>query len=208
MDNSWLARWNERYNDAAYAYGTDPNHFLRKALSDIRENGKILFPADGEGRNSVYAATLGWDVYAFDISEAGKKKALKLASEHNVSLDYRLGELPTLDYKSGQFDAIALVYAHFPAAIKSDYHKRLVDLLKPGGHVIFEAFSKNHLVYRKRNPAVGGPADLESLFSMEELESDFQEFDFLSILETEIELEEGRFHIGKGSVIRFVARKK
>ncbi|MGK9118300.1 class I SAM-dependent methyltransferase [Olivibacter jilunii] len=207
MDNSWLDRWNERYSEESYAYGTEPNTFLKETIAGTEGKGKILFPADGEGRNSVYAATLGWDAYAFDISEAGRQKALKLAKGRNVSLDYQVGDLPSLNYKSDQFDALALIYAHFPAEIKSDYHKRLIDLLKVGGYVIFEAFSKKHLAYRERNPGVGGPTDMDNLFSIEELESDFRQFEFLSIEETEVELKEGRFHIGKGSVIRFVARK-
>ena len=100
MDNSWMDRWNARYSEAGYAYGTGPNDFLRQSLSAIRDKGKILFPADGEGRNSVYAATSGWDAYVFDISEAGKKKALKLAGEHNVSLDYRLGESADIGFQT------------------------------------------------------------------------------------------------------------
>src|SRR5690606_37635810 len=115
MNNPWLDRWNERYSEAGYVYGTEPNEFFKKAISGISGVGKILFAADGEGRNSVYAATLNWDVYAFDISEAGKKKALKLADDNHVSLDYRVGELPTLGYRNDQFDALALIYAHFPA---------------------------------------------------------------------------------------------
>jgi len=32
--------------------------------------GKVLFPAEGEGRNAVHAAMLGWEVHAFDIRSA------------------------------------------------------------------------------------------------------------------------------------------
>jgi len=173
----------------------------------MRVGGKILFPADGEGRNSVYAAALGWDAHAFDISEVGRTKAEKLAKARNVALNYQIGELPSLSYQEEEFDVIALIYAHFPAEIKTDYHKRLISLLKCGGYVVFEAFSKNHLTYRKSNPGVGGPTDIGSLFSIDELTADFQGFTFLRIEEVEIELNEGRFHIGKGSVIRFVACK-
>ncbi|WP_270090270.1 class I SAM-dependent methyltransferase [Sphingobacterium sp. SYP-B4668] len=207
MDNVWLGRWNDRYSEAGYAYGAEPNKFFKETIGQIESGVKILFPADGEGRNSVYAAALGWDVYSFDISEVGKAKAEKLAVERNVSLNYQLGELPKLSYQQGEFDVLALIYAHFPSEIKVAYHKRLIDLLKPGGHIIFEAFSKNHLTYRKRNPGVGGPTDIDSLFSIEELMSDFQGFTFLSMEEVEVQLSEGRYHIGTGSVIRFVARK-
>ena len=50
--------WNQRYSDKAYAYGTEPNAFFKSQL-DQRPPGRILLPAEGEGRNAVYAATLG-----------------------------------------------------------------------------------------------------------------------------------------------------
>jgi hypothetical protein len=55
---------------------------------------------------------------------------------------------------------------------------------------------------------VGGPKDLESLFSEDEIRADFDNYDFLELKETEVNLNEGLFHNGKGSVIRFVGRKK
>ena len=42
---------------------------------------KILLAAEGEGRNAVYAASIGWEVFAYDFSEFGYKKAMKLATE-------------------------------------------------------------------------------------------------------------------------------
>jgi len=117
MTDAWLAHWNNRYKEDAYAFGTEPNLFFKQQLVKLHP-GKILFPAEGEGRNAVHAAKLGWDVFAFDISEQGKQKALRLAAENNVHIDYQVGELPSLQYHPAQFDAVALVYAHFPAAIK------------------------------------------------------------------------------------------
>lgn len=207
MDKAWLDRWNERYSSEEFAYGTVPNVFLKEQLANI-DCGKILFAAEGEGRNAVFAATLGWEASAFDISAEGQKKALLLAQEANVEISYEIGALEQLSYQSEQFDVIALIYAHFPAAIKSAYHKKLSKLLKTGGLIIFEAFSKEHLQYNSKNPKVGGPKDIDDLFSIEEITSDFSNYDILQLEQTEIELSEGHFHNGTGSVIRFVGRKK
>jgi len=125
-----------------------------------------------------------------------------------VSIDYQLGELQTLHYKPAQFDTIALIYAHFPADIKSSIHKSLDNYLRPGGLLIFEAFSKKHIEYNTKNDKVGGPKDLASLFSIEEIKSDFVNYDFIELIETEIELNEGLFHNGFGSVIRCLAIKR
>jgi 2-polyprenyl-3-methyl-5-hydroxy-6-metoxy-1,4-benzoquinol methylase len=59
------------------------------------------------------------EVSAFDISVEGKKKAQKLAEKNKVTLDYRVGQLANLHFQSEEFDAIGLIYAHFPAEIKS-----------------------------------------------------------------------------------------
>jgi 2-polyprenyl-3-methyl-5-hydroxy-6-metoxy-1,4-benzoquinol methylase len=199
-------KWDERYSGKEFAYGEQPNKYLKEKLNEISV-GKILFPAEGEGRNAVYAASLGWKVSAFDFSKEGKKKATQLAVKHQVKIDYQVGELQSIKYQPNEFDAIALIYAHFPANKKSNHHKKLTSYLRPGGVVIFEAFSKNHLKYVTENPKVGGPKDVASLFSIEEIESDFSNFEIIELSETVIELQEGLFHNGNGSVIRFVGRK-
>lgn len=93
------------------------NDFLKEQLAKLPV-GKILFPAEGEGRNAVYGSKLGWDIAAFDISSEGRNKAITLAENNKVSsIDYQVGELQTLDFKANEFDVIALIYAHFPAEI-------------------------------------------------------------------------------------------
>ena len=207
MKDAWLKKWNDRFNENEYAYGEQPNEYLKEQLGGLKK-GTILFPAEGEGRNAVYAAKLGWTVSAFDISDAGKNKALQLAEKNNVSLDYQVGELETLNYKNEQFDALALIYAHFPPNLKSELHKKLSRLIRVGGVVVFEAFGKNHLKYQVKNPKVGGPSNLEALFSVEELESDFDNFEIIELVEKEVQLNEGLYHNGKASVVRFIGRKK
>jgi len=207
MNDNWTDKWNDRYSKEEFAFGEKPNSYLKEQLEKLPV-GTILFPAEGEGRNAVFAASLGWKVSAFDISIEGRKKALRLAEANNVTIDYQVGELQTLHYDTEQFDAIALIYAHFPAEIKSLYHKTLDRYLRKNGVIIFEAFSKNHLDYVSKNPNVGGPRDLPSLFSIDEIKTDFANYEIIELIEKEIELREGLFHNGTGSVIRFVGRKK
>lgn len=207
MADTWTDRWNERYAGNEFAYGESPNLFLKEQLEQLKP-AKILFPAEGEGRNAVYAAKLGWTVSAFDISTEGQKKAVQLADKNNVHIDCQVGILEDLNYKEEEFDAIALIYAHFPADIKSQIHKTLDKYLHQGGILIFEAFSKNHLEYLQKNEKVGGPKDIASLFSIEEIQNDFANYDSIKLNESIIELNEGIFHNGQGAVIRFVGRKR
>ncbi|WP_418513001.1 class I SAM-dependent methyltransferase [Corallibacter sp.] len=206
MNNDWLKRWNDRYGHTDYAYGKEPNVFFSETLKKIPK-GSILCPAEGEGRNAVYAASLGWNTNAYDISKEGKIKALQLAKSNNVSIDYQVGELSQIQYTANQFDVIALIYAHFPAEIRSNTHKYLNTYLRQGGLIIFEAFSKDHLQYNSKNPNVGGPKDLANLFSIEEIKSDFNNYEFDYLEEVEVDLNEGKYHVGEGKVIRFIAKK-
>jgi len=199
--------WDERYARSEYAYGEAPNVFIEETLPKY-PIGKILFPADGEGRNSVYTAKLGWTVSAFDLSDTGKQKAMDLATANDVVLDYQVCGADEVKYELESFDAIAFVFAHFPANVKQQYNKKMLDFLKSGGLVFFEAFGKDHIAYQKKYPSIGGPKDVDMLFSKEELLDTFANFEIILLEVVEQKLDEGPFHQGVGSVIRFVGRKK
>lgn len=200
------SEWNERYKDVEFAYGKEPNQFFKERLSRFNP-GKILMPADGEGRNGVFAATLGWNVTSFDVSIEGRNKAMELAKEHGVTVEYTVGDFEELDFEKEKFDAIALIYAHFPAEKKSNFHKKLSEYLKPGGLIMLEAFSKSHLEFRKQDPRVGGPLDINVLYSKDEILRDFHNYEIILLEEEEVVLSEGKFHNGKSAVVRFVGRK-
>ena len=199
--------WDKRYSSDDYAYGITPNVFLKGVIEKYKLTGKILLPAEGEGRNAVYAAKNGLDVTAFDISLVGKNKALKLASRENVEITYKVGDFFELDIIDTQYDAAALIFAHFPPPLLSKYHKKIGNLIKPNGMIILEGFSKGHLKLLEENPNLGGPNKLEMLFSKESIQKDFPDFEIIQLEEIEVELTEGEFHNGIGSVIRFIGRK-
>lgn len=160
--------WDQRYSQSEFAYGKEPNTYLKAKLLDLTP-GKILFPAEGEGRNTVFTATLGWNVFAFDLSVEGKKKAEQLSLENGVAIDYRVENLEEADYPVNSFDAIALVYTHFPEVKRKEFHQKLSGYLKKEGILILECFSKNQLNYQKENPNAGGPRDLSMLFDLKVL---------------------------------------
>jgi len=191
--------WNQRYAQEAYVYGIEPNEFYKEQLSKLQP-GKILFPAEGEGRNAVYAASKGWDVVAFDNSEEAKKKAEKLAEKNNVKLNYLISSIEAFESAENSFDAIVLIYVH--TLNREENHRKLIRFLKPGGILILEGFTKNQLSNNS-----GGPRDLAMLFSEEELKNDFNTLKDINISEAEIELNEGQLHIGKASVVRIAGKK-
>jgi ubiquinone/menaquinone biosynthesis C-methylase UbiE len=199
--------WNTRYAENVYAYGEKPNVFFAEKIAELKPE-KFLLPAEGEGRNAVFAAKLGWDVTAFDYSSEGKAKALQLADKENVSLNYIVSSLEEMSFEPNSYDAIALIYAHFPGEGRITQLQRMEKSLKVGGKIIFEAFSKNHLKYVQLNPKVGGPKELSMLFSKEELLEAFPNVKWEFLKEEEVTLEEGAFHQGVGMVIRGVGEKE
>ena len=199
------AFWNERYAQKAYVYGRNPNLFLAEQLPKI-QGTSILFPAEGEGRNAVFAAKNGWDTSAFDMSEEGQQKAKNLARSEGVEIDYSVCTAEEVEYPLAHFDCLALIYANFPPTTRKAIHEKLISYLKPAGTIIFESFSKQQLDYQQKYDS-GGPKDANMLFSEAELRSEFPAINMESIETTELVLSEGAFHDGLASVVRFVGKK-
>lgn len=194
--------WNERYASDAYIYGTEPNDYLKEKLQTI-PSGKILLPAEGEGRNAVYAATQGWEVFAFDQSTVGREKAMKLAASKHVDISYDIFGFENADYPLNSFDALALIYAHVPFQLREQYYIHLFTFLKPGGSLILEGFSKEQVRHNS-----GGPKEVTMLFSEEELRPILGGMNILELKTVETTLQEGNYHQGKASVVRLFAQKK
>ena len=193
--------WNERYSRTEYIYGEEPNKFLEEQLPKVQP-GVIIFPCEGEGRNAVFAATLGWEVLAFDSSEAGKAKAMKLAQMKNVSIDYQIEDANDIEYPDNSADAIAFIYAHFPTELRNSMLAKANKWLKPGGTIILEAFNPLQL-----NNTSGGPKDPSFLYTEEILTNAFPGFEYKILESIKIELNEGAFHQGIADVVRFVGVK-
>lgn len=188
--------WNERYAAEQYAYGVAANLFFQTKLSKLPV-GKLLLPADGEGRNAVFAAKLGWEVVAFDISEVGKRKAEMLADRHNVKIDYRITTFEDFTAEQDRFDAIGLFYTHQASEARKGFHQNVLQWLKPTGKLILEAFDKTQL-----GKSSGGPKNIDWLFDEASLRSDFITLSPLSISTKTITLNEGIYHQGEASVVR------
>lgn len=194
--------WNNRYAQEEYAYGTLPNGYFQAQL-DLLQPGKLLLPAEGEGRNAVYAAGTGWVVDAFDYSESGRNKALALARQRNVSIRYDLIEVEHYICEDPSYSAAALIFAHLPPPMRRKLHAEVEKCLIPGGHLILEAFSPKQLPLTS-----GGPKKVDMLYTAEMLREDFQQLQILDLSEKRVHLTEGPYHTGDAEVVRLLARKK
>ncbi|MFY7651300.1 MAG: class I SAM-dependent methyltransferase [Chitinophagaceae bacterium] len=194
--------WNERYGEMAFAYGTKPNYFLEKMLPYAQDNQTILFPAEGEGRNAVFAATKGWNTWAFDISDVGKRKAMHLAALNSVTIQYNLANYESFSYPSNSFDVVGLFFTHASPPTFATLCRKVTEVLKPGGILLANLFAVNQL-----NNNTGGPKQADWLLTTKLIESYFPKFLFTHLNETTVDLQEGKYHNGLASVIEVMAQK-
>ena len=99
------------YQREEYFWGVQPSNMCLKVLEllpPIRPI-KVLDIGCGEGKDAVFFARCGYDVSAFDISEAGLEKTKRLAEQARVHVrmfranmwDYRLEEKYDVLFSSG-----------------------------------------------------------------------------------------------------------
>ena len=194
--------WDVRYSSEEYVYGREPNQFFKEQIDKIAVPGKLLLPGEGEGRNAVYAAKLGWQVDAFDQSIKAQEKALKLAEKYKVNINYSVTDLSSFSPDKNIYKAAAVIFVHLSPVERVELHKKLISSLTRGGIIILELFSKNQL-----GKESGGPQDISMLSSVEEIHNDFKDLKILLLEEKNLYLNEGDKHSGEASVVRFVGEK-
>ena len=192
--------WNERYADNEVVYGREPNLFF-KSFIDNRKPGTLLLPAEGEGRNAVYAASKGWEVDAFDFSEQAYRKAMNWSAEKNVTINYQVKEIERFT-ATKKYDAVGLIYVHLPQTIRQSFHKQVHNSIRSGGFLVLEAFAKEQLEYGS-----GGPKSVSLLYDAPTICQDFPFLHTMFCGQKEIDLDEGNFHKGKAAVLQLIGQK-
>jgi SAM-dependent methyltransferase len=194
--------WDEKFSLTPNLYGDGPNEFIKEYLVHLR-TGKILFPGEGEGRNALYAAILGWDVTALDQSYIAQKHTLLKAEAAGLKIHYHVGDVAHYIPKPESFDVIALVYFHLPLSIRDKVHQKFIKSLKLGGTILIEGFGKNQLQYTS-----GGPKNLDMLYDINEIKSSFPNIQWELESDGIIHLKEGEGHSGDAHVIRLFGKKQ
>jgi len=193
--------WNKRYSEPEFAYGTKPNEFFKEQIAKLNP-GRALFLGEGEGRNAVYAAKLGWQVDAVDFSSSAKEKALRLAKENNVLINYTVNDFGQYQFAKNQYDLVVMIFLHLPRETNQIIFQGSISSLKANGKLIIETFSKEQI-----NNSSGGPKDIELLFSEDALLKFAVELKTELVESKTIHLDEGNYHKGKANVIRYVGVK-
>lgn len=193
--------WDERYRGEEYAYGIEPNAFLKNNYQNI-PRGKVLSLAEGEGRNAVFLARNGYAVTAVDASLIGLKKAQRLADDNKVEIDFIHADLADYDLGENRWDAIVSIFCPLPPALRKNLHASVVTALKRNGVYLLEAYTPAQL-----NHGTGGGNSVELMQTKQSLNLELQHLKFEHLIELERDVIEGIYHTGTGAVVQAIATK-
>jgi SAM-dependent methyltransferase len=193
--------WEQRYAIDDYLFGTEPNEFLRDNTDQLPQ-GSVLCLAEGEGRNAVFLAGLGYDVSSIDLTEGGVAKTRRLAAAREVTVDAAVGDLAQTDLGRGRWNAIVSIFAHMPPKVRGNLHRRVVAALAPGGVFLLEAYTPDQV-----GRGTGGPSLPEMTMTLAGLRDELAGLDFVHGQELVREIVEGPGHTGVGSVVQVIARR-
>ena len=196
-------RWEARYAVPEYAFGKDPNYFLKSRGGLLPPSGRALAVADGEGRNGVWLAQQGLDVVSLDFSPSAQNKARALAAERRVNVAFTQADVHAWDYPAAAFDVVVEIFTQFSSpAERSRKWAGMRQTLKSGGLLILLGYTPKQLEY-----GTGGPKELENLYTRDMIEKAFGDFRDVKFVEEELEMHEGAAHGGMSAVIGLTARK-
>lgn len=200
---SEFQRWETRYAERGYLFGTEPNAFLKSKAHLLRSGQKALSVADGEGRNGVFLAERGLDVLAIDISPTGLAKAWALAKERGVTLRTEQTDVATWSWPAERFDVVVAIFWQFcRPEVRARIFANIKRTLKPGGLLLMQGYRPEQIKYK-----TGGPPHVDQLYTRALLEEAFADFSALEIEEHDSVLHEGTHHIGMAALIDLVGRK-
>lgn len=194
--------WNDRYATDDFAYGREPNTFLREQAHRI-QRGRVLCLAEGEGRNAVFLATLGHSVTAVDFSAEGLRKAERLAREQNVEIETVQADLATYEPDVDAFAAVISIFAHVPPHVRAAVHRKVPLVLRRGGVFILEAYTPAQIAL-----GTGGPRDPALLMTLSGLKEELSTLTLDVGQEVLRDIHEGTLHHGRSATVQFVASRQ
>lgn len=194
--------WDQRYDTEDYIFGTQANDFLQATAPQATPGMTALVPADGEGRNGVYLASLGYQVTTLDISTKAVEKASKLAATHGVELDARVADLFSWEWPTDAYDLICICFSHMLPEQNPDFIRRALRALKPAGRLIIEGYHVSQMDF-----CSGGPRNPAMLYSRHLMQEILAEAKIILMQETRRQLAEGPRHQGEAATLQLIATK-
>lgn len=139
-----------RLEEIPWHSGQPDRRLVRLVSHNKIPGGRVLDMCSGDGTNSIYLASKGFQVYGVDVSGTAVRIARERCRKRGLSCAYETGDV--LSFKSEEpFDFIfdRGCFHHIPHADKPKYVDLLRRLLRPGGKFFLLCFSDKNPPYEK-----------------------------------------------------------
>jgi SAM-dependent methyltransferase len=196
-----MNKWDTRYNTEEYVFGKRPNRFLVDCASSLAPS-KALCLGEGEGRNAVYLASIGWEVTAVDISPYGTEKAQLLARQRGVKITTITADINDYTIEPNAWDLIITFFVHIPAEERARMHRKVIAGMRGGGVYVLEGYSPEMVRFGDR-----GPKELPQRYAMEVIRAELDGLELRTIRELDRLLDEAEPELGWVAVTQVLAAK-
>ena len=186
--------WDERYREEeAAGQERGPAAFLVEQRRLLPPRGRALDVAMGTGRNTLYLASLGYEVTGIDVSGVAVARCGEEAVRLGLRIEAIQADLESYGMASDAYEIVIDFYY-----LQRELAPHLTAALRPGGVLVFETFTTEQRQFG------WGPQQEEFLLQPGELRSLFPGLEVLAYREGLVERESER---GTKAVAGLVARK-
>src|SRR5690606_32631020 len=142
---SWDARYVGR---GERMWSGHPNGALVAEVEGLSP-GRALDVGCGEGADAIWMAQRGWEVVGVDISDVAIDRAVKVAADAGVTVDWRAVNLAVDPHEPGAYDLVSLQYPALRHDAGDHVVRSIVDAVAPGGTLLvvghsFDDVDGNH----------------------------------------------------------------
>lgn len=163
--------WDRRYAEVENLWAKKPNRFLVAEVEDLPP-GRVLDLACGEGQNTIWLATLGWDATGVDYSEVAIAKARRRAESDGVLVDFACADLVDYEPPEAEYDLVVVLYLHIPLVERRGVLGRAAAAVAAGGTFLFVGHDLRNLT-----DGVGGPSDPTLLATPDDIAAELSGLD-------------------------------
>jgi cyclopropane fatty-acyl-phospholipid synthase-like methyltransferase len=196
--------WDQRYSAPEYIFGTSPNLFLASRQHLFKPGDRVLDIACGEGRNSVWLASLGCQVLGMDVSPLALTNARQLAADRGVTVAWQEADVRSWQWQPDAFDAVVCIFIQFAdPSQRARLFSGLQTTLKLGGKLVLQGYTPKQVEYK-----TGGPPQAAHMYTAAMLRDAFAGLDVVHLQEHEDVLSEGTKHVGRSALIDLVAYRR
>lgn len=145
------ADYDARYTAPDYYWGLKPNRLcyeVMQLLPPVRAY-RVLDIGCGEGKDTVFLARCGYQVTAFDISEAGIEKAKRLAAYNRVEVRFQRAVLRDYPFDQDYDIIFSSGVLHFlQPQYRAEILSRMREHTVPGGFNALNVFVEKPFIVR------------------------------------------------------------